>query len=230
MAQRRHHYEQAFEVYLRRCRIPYVAVNEAKKALLPEKSSRAPLQVFDPQDQTPRSLKSFDFVIYGPSTNLLLEIKGRKIPRRLSPASIPPQADHLMSSPHSDGANGGRGGGGGGGKGRLESWVTEDDVESLGIWEDLFGQGFQAAFAFIYWCDEQPPDALFQETFEHQNRWYAIRAITRRAYASAMKPRSKRWRTVHLPTESFERLSQPLAVCGLTHCEDEPQPVAIPQY
>lgn len=35
MAQRRHHYEQAFEAYVRQERIPYVAVNEAKKALLP---------------------------------------------------------------------------------------------------------------------------------------------------------------------------------------------------
>lgn len=35
MAQRRHHYEQAFEAFLRDQRIPYVAVNEAKKALVP---------------------------------------------------------------------------------------------------------------------------------------------------------------------------------------------------
>ena len=35
MAQRRFHYEQAFEHYLRANRIPYVAVDEAKKALMP---------------------------------------------------------------------------------------------------------------------------------------------------------------------------------------------------
>ena len=35
MAQRRHHYEAAFEGYLRQRRIPYVAVDEAKKSLLP---------------------------------------------------------------------------------------------------------------------------------------------------------------------------------------------------
>jgi hypothetical protein len=35
MAQRRHHYEQAYEAFLRDQRIPYVAVNEARKALLP---------------------------------------------------------------------------------------------------------------------------------------------------------------------------------------------------
>lgn len=40
MAQRRHHYEQAFEAYVRQERIPYVAVNEAKKALLPASTQR----------------------------------------------------------------------------------------------------------------------------------------------------------------------------------------------
>ena len=35
MGQRRHHYEAAFEAYLREKRLPYVSVNEARKALLP---------------------------------------------------------------------------------------------------------------------------------------------------------------------------------------------------
>src|SRR5688572_22372104 len=35
MAQRRFHYEQAFEHFLRANRVPYVAVDEAKKALMP---------------------------------------------------------------------------------------------------------------------------------------------------------------------------------------------------
>jgi hypothetical protein len=35
VTQRRHHYEAAFEQYLRATRVPYVAVDEAKKALLP---------------------------------------------------------------------------------------------------------------------------------------------------------------------------------------------------
>ena len=35
MAQRRFHYVQAFEHYLRANRIPYVAVDEAKKSLIP---------------------------------------------------------------------------------------------------------------------------------------------------------------------------------------------------
>lgn len=195
MAQRRHHYEVAFEDYLRRRRVPYVAVDEAKKALLPE---GAPLRLgLGPAgpggpagpagpgagaSPAGRSLKSFDFVLYaGAEGNLLLEVKGRRV------ASRSPTA-----------------------RARLESWVTLDDLESLSAWEALFGPGFSAAFAFVYWCQDQPPDALFQEVFEHRGRWYAVRAITLRAYRSALVTRSARWRTVHVPTSAFERLSGPL--------------------
>lgn len=62
MADRSVHYEAAFEAYLRHRGIPYVAVDEAKKALF----SNA-------------KLKSFDFVVYrkdGP--NLLVDVKGRQ--------------------------------------------------------------------------------------------------------------------------------------------------------
>lgn len=63
MADRSIHYEAAFEGFLRERGIPYVAVDEAKKALF----SNA-------------KLKSFDFVVYcknGP--NLLIDVKGRQL-------------------------------------------------------------------------------------------------------------------------------------------------------
>jgi hypothetical protein len=64
MAQRSIHYEAAFEDYLRSRGLPYVAVDEARKAIFGR-----------------ISLKSFDFVVYseqGP--NLLVDVKGRKFP------------------------------------------------------------------------------------------------------------------------------------------------------
>ena len=61
MADRNVHYEAAFEAYLRHHGIPYVAVDEAKKALF----SNA-------------KLKSFDFVVYSKNgPNLLVDVKGR---------------------------------------------------------------------------------------------------------------------------------------------------------
>ena len=64
MANRRVRYEAAFEDFLRTRGVPYVAVDEAKKALFAD-----------------AALKSFDFVVYsadGP--NLLVDVKGRKFP------------------------------------------------------------------------------------------------------------------------------------------------------
>lgn len=185
MAQRRHHYERAFEAYLRERKIPYISVDEARRALLPE-NHRLALEDSDAaHGPALRALKSFDFVIYGAPSNLLVDVKGRRVPRRRgNPA----------------------------GPGRLESWVTQADVDSLKVWERLFGGGFVGAFVFLYLCDAQPPDALFQEIFEDGGRWYAVRAIRLQEYASHLRVRSPRWGTVHLSTADFERLSGPL--CG----------------
>src|SRR5882724_2931294 len=63
MADRKIHYEAAFEAYLREKAIPYVAVDEAKKAMFAN-----------------AKLKSFDFVVYSKSAaNLLVDVKGRKL-------------------------------------------------------------------------------------------------------------------------------------------------------
>lgn len=176
MAHRRDHYDRAFEHFLRARRVPYVAVDEARKTLLP----RAGIPDADP------ALKSFDFVIYGEAGNLLVDVKGRRVSGRGT---------------------------------RLESWVTLDDVESLRRWEGLFGPGFEAAFVFMYWWAEQPADALFQEVIEHQEQWYALRAVRVGDYARLMKLRSARWRTVDVPSREFARISHPFVgqafgLCG----------------
>ena len=62
MADRTVHYEAAFEAFLRERAIPYVAVDEAKKALFAN-----------------AKLKSFDFVVYSKNgPNLLVDVKGRQ--------------------------------------------------------------------------------------------------------------------------------------------------------
>ena len=164
MVQRRFHYDNAFEYYLRAKAIPYVGVDEARKAL-----------------HGPKKLKSFDFVVYAPSgPNLLVDVKGRK---------------------HS-----------GRSRSQLDNWVTEDDVADLVQWQRVFGQGFIAALVFLYWCEAQPPDALFHEIFEHRDRWYAVLGVTLEEYRAHMKPRSAKWKTVHVPAADFGRIAQPLDV------------------
>lgn len=162
MAQRRFHYDQAFEYYLRAKQIPYVAVDEARRAL-----------------RGPMPLKSFDFVVYGESgPNLLVDVKGRK---------------HTGRS-----------------RKQLDNWVTQEDIDGLRQWEQVFGGGFEAALTFLYWCEAQPPDALFQEIFSFRDRWYAVLAVTLGEYRRHMQRRSPKWGTVHIPAASFQRISRPL--------------------
>ena len=64
MAHRNIHYEAAFEDYLRAKGWPYIAVDEAKKAIF-----------------AGGAIKSFDFLVYSASgPNLLVDVKGRKFP------------------------------------------------------------------------------------------------------------------------------------------------------
>lgn len=163
--QRRFHYEKAFEHYLRANAVPYVAVDEAKRALADKKM--------------PRELKSFDFVVYSEAgANLLVDVKGRK---------------------H-----------GGKSKRAFQTWVTREDIRSLSKWAGIFGKGFEPAFAFLFWCDGQPPDALFQEVFEFGGRWYAMKGVRLADYQQHMTDRSAKWDTVSLPARAFERLALPL--------------------
>src|ERR1700759_1197009 len=105
MADRSVHYEAAFEAYLRNKGIPYVAVDEAKKALFSD-----------------AKLKSFDFVVYSKNgPNLLVDVKGRSM-RTTS----------------------GKGTGG-----SPQTWATQQDVDDLIQWQQVFGDGFKAVLAFI---------------------------------------------------------------------------------
>ncbi|MEM1212496.1 MAG: HYExAFE family protein [Planctomycetota bacterium] len=169
MANRRFHYDRAFEHFLRANTIAYVAVDEAKRALSADRKAKV----------LPTKLKSFDFVVYSQSgANLLVDVKGRKLANTT-----------------------GRG---------FQNWVTEDDVSSLTAWSEIFGDGFEPVFVFLFWCDSQPADALFHEVMEYGERWYAVRAVKLSAYREVMRPRSAKWGTVSVPAKAFEAMAGPL--------------------
>ncbi len=63
------HYERAFESLLRALNLPYLKVDDARRALLPSGASLEPYPG--------RSLKSFDYMVYS-ERSLLVEVKGRK--------------------------------------------------------------------------------------------------------------------------------------------------------
>lgn len=161
MADRSVHYEAAFEAFLRDRKTPYVAVDEAKKALFAD-----------------AKLKSFDFVVYskgGP--NLLVDIKGRMARQ----------------------TKGGR---------TYQTWATEKDIEDLVQWQGVFGDGFTAVLAFLYWID--PPLLPEPATFEYRDRWYLMMGIDLKEYRDHMRRRSVKWETVALSTEHFRQLARPL--------------------
>jgi hypothetical protein len=65
MANRDNHYEAAFEEYLRRRCVPYVAVDEAKRSLTAEG----------------QSIKNLDFIVASPAgVSWLIDVKGRRFP------------------------------------------------------------------------------------------------------------------------------------------------------
>ena len=128
----------------------------------------------------PTKLKSFDFVVYSENGPNLLI--------------------DVKGRKH----------GGGGTSRAFQNWVTRDDVESLTKWSKIFGDGFEPAFAFLFWCDAQPPDALFHEVFEYGERWYAVLAVKLSDYRQHMRDRSAKWDTVSIPARAFTDLSGPL--------------------
>lgn len=75
MGRRQIHYERAFAAMLVERGVPYVAVDEARRAILP--GEQAPLKTH--HNGQPRTLKAFDYVLYG-TPNLLVELKGRRLP------------------------------------------------------------------------------------------------------------------------------------------------------
>ncbi len=92
----------------------------------------------------------------------------------------------------------------------FQNWVTRDDVTCMQRWAELFGPDFEPAFAFLFWCDAQPPDALFHEVFAYGDRWYAVLAVRLSDYRQHMRDRSVRWDTVSIPAKAFGQLSLPL--------------------
>lgn len=168
MADRTIHYEAAFEEFLRQRGVPYVAVDEAKRALFAD-----------------AQLKSFDFVVYCQNgANLLVDIKGRQHRHR-----------------------NGRGGRGGGGV-TFQSWATQRDVNDLQQWEQVFGSGFKAVLAFVYWIDA--PLTPEPGMFSHKDRWYLLMGVDLAEYRNHMRRRSAKWETVSLPSEDFRSLARPL--------------------
>ncbi len=159
------HYEAAFEHYLVARQVPYVAVDEAKRAAFRD-----------------ARLKSFDFIVYSSSnTNWLIDIKGRKYGQRKR-----------------------------NGAPSWENWVTQEDLDGLETWEEVFGDDFRGLLVFAYWVqgDARPPAEIVHE---FRGERYVLAAIDRDLYQQHARVRSPKWGTVNVSRPLFASLVRPLS-------------------
>jgi hypothetical protein len=130
-------------------------------------------------------VKSPDFLVVGPhDARLVVDVKGRKFPG--GPSDKPRRV--------------------------WENWSTRDDIDGLERWAARFGSDFRAVLAFVYHV--LPAVCLPADTpdvFEFRDRLYLMRGVAVATYRAAMRSRSPRWRTVHLPTAAFRRVVRPFS-------------------
>jgi hypothetical protein len=140
-------------------------------------------------DETKRAMlgdghvKSLDFVVYGEhGARLLIDIKGRRFP------SGSPERPRRV----------------------WECWSTQDDVDGLQRWRELFGPGYQGLLVFSYHLlaeADWPADA---DLWTFRGRRYLFRVVAVDDYRRHQRVRSPKWGTVGLPGAEFRRLAQPL--------------------
>ena len=128
------------------------------------------------------NVKSLDFIVFGPQgSRLLVDVKGRRYPSGQKTKS-------------------------------WQSWTMEEDVDALERWVQQHGGDYRGAFVFAYHLREGfvvPETTL--DLFEWQQKRYLFRAIDVKEYRLHLRARSPRWKTVHVPTRAFRRLSRPVA-------------------
>jgi hypothetical protein len=130
-------------------------------------------------------VKSLDFIVVGPrDAKLVVDVKGRKFP--------------------------------GGGRDRpvkaWQNWSTQEDIDGLVRWAGVLGGGFRGVLAFVYHI--VPPFALppgTPDTFVFRDATYLMRAVEVWDYRENMRPRSRRWGTVHLPAAAFRQVVRPFS-------------------
>lgn len=127
-------------------------------------------------------IKSFDFVLSRPEGGAwLVDLKGRKV-------------NASSGSPS------------------WQNWVTQDDLIGLDRWETAFNRAGEAAFVFAFWHPDPATTAPPREAapFRWAGSVYRFYVLTLRDYARHARLRSRRWRTLALPTGAFWRLARPL--------------------
>ena len=227
MVKRNNHYEAAFEAYLRDSRVPYVAVDEAKRSLLADGDSVKSLDfIISPpawtgRDQTQRFPKTIEACIANDrrasnkspdsrQNDLVTFINYARVNKgfvsklNANRQKAPSPVNWLVDVKGRRFPSGDRQ------KQYWKNWSTRDDLISLCRWEDLFGDQFGGLFVFAFNIvgDRSPLPA--SELFEFRQALYGFVAIRLSDYLGHARVISPRWDTVAMPSGAFRRLARPV--------------------
>ncbi len=184
MGKRTNHYDAAFEAYLRRARVPFVVVDEARRARLNQVS-----------------LKSMDFIVTAPGNhNLLVDVKGRQFPSGRGPDRPQPPAPKRVGHKWENWAT----------KDDLDSLLRWQDVFGQGFramlvfaYELLDPQAAADPAAGMNVGPDGP--------FCYRDRAYSFFGVWVDEYRVAMHARSQSWETVSVPSREYRDLRIPFA-------------------
>lgn len=179
---RHNHYEAAFEDYLRSEMIPYIAVNEKRRAIAAQGSLKNLDFILSPdvrfEREDPFERFESDEPFNNPSQRQwLVDVKGRRFPS---------------------------------GSQYWRNWTTEDELNSLTRWQKRFGDDFEAALIFVYQLTSNQSPVPVNEIHFYRSEAYAMVAVTLDDYRQQAKPLSAKWQTVSVPTARFRQLARPL--------------------
>jgi hypothetical protein len=128
-------------------------------------------------------VKNLDFIVLGAcGSRLLIDVKGRRFPG--GPADKPRYV--------------------------WENWATQEDLQGLRSWMEVFGPGYVAIFLFMYRIEPNvaiPGDTL--DLWSFRERQYVLRAVTLEDYLLHQKVRSPKWGTVSLSNADYRSLARP---------------------
>lgn len=126
-----------------------------------------------------QSLKSLDFIVAAPGPwTWLVDVKGRRFP----------SGDQTCQY--------------------WKNWSTQDDLDSLGQWESLFGESFRGLFVFAYNIVGARAPLPPEQLFEYREALYGFVGIPLSDYEAWAHTISPSWETVAMPTADFRRLAR----------------------
>lgn len=177
------HYEQAFEAYLQHLAIPYVGVDQAKKA------------VFAGEE-----IKSFDFIVYPRhGRKVLVDVKGRKYPYRSFLRGRPGPTWTTLDDIE--------------GLTAWENIFGSDYIATFVFAYWLVDDGQknpQSGTGAYSQRHSQASSQAYSDEFTHNDRTYAFVVAELSAYSLRIRPRSQSWHTVYVPAKQFSQLAVPL--------------------